>query len=155
MQQLIKQIGAFAAMLLAFFPVSAYDFEIDKIRYNITSVEEHTVEVSGIGFFETIDVSLSIPNKIIWNNKTYAVTRIGNNAFTENNGGLIEVTIPHSVTSIGECAFARCQNLKSMTIPESVTTIENSAFLYCTGMISLTIPKSVKTIGPSAFSECN
>jgi len=38
------------------------------------------------------------------------------------------VTIPDSVTSIGEYAFQGCIDLKSVTIPNSVTSIESNAF---------------------------
>ena len=41
---------------------------------------------------------------------------------------LDSVTIPHSVTSIGECAFTECHGLTSVTLPTSVTHIGNCAF---------------------------
>ncbi len=51
---------------------------------------------------------------------------------------LTEVTLPRTVTSIGEKAFAYCDGLTKITIPESVTTIHDKAFykspnvvIYC------------------------
>ncbi|MBQ4143359.1 MAG: leucine-rich repeat domain-containing protein, partial [Thermoguttaceae bacterium] len=44
---------------------------------------------------------------------------------------LTSVTIPNSVTSIGNYAFFLCKSLTSVTIPESVTSIGNSAFIGC------------------------
>lgn len=41
-----------------------------------------------------------------------------------------------------------------MTIPNSVTSIGDSAFHGCIGLASVTIPNSVKSIGDSAFSGC-
>ena len=64
------------------------------------------------------------------------------------------ITIPSSVTSIGEYAFAYCSSLTSMTIPESVTFIVNSAFYGCSGLTSITIPEGVTTIGYQAFYGC-
>ncbi len=47
---------------------------------------------------------------------------------------LESVTIPNSVTSIGESAFYNCSGLTSVTIPNSVTSIGKSAFYNCSGL---------------------
>ena len=47
------------------------------------------------------------------------------------------VTIPNSVTSIGDGAFWDCSGLTSVTIPNSVTSIGNSAFYGCSGLTTL------------------
>jgi hypothetical protein len=66
------------------------------------------------------------------------------------------VTIPGTinglpVTSIGDGAFY-CTSLTSVTIPNSVTSIGNYAFDYCTSLTSVTIPNSVTSIGNSMRS---
>ena len=68
--------------------------------------------------------------------------------------GLISLTIPSSVTSIGYSAFEGCSGLTSLSIPSSVTLIESGAFRGCSGLTSLTIPSSVTSIGYSAFEDC-
>ncbi len=65
------------------------------------------------------------------------------------------VTIPNSVTYIGNYAFERCSGLTSVTIPNSVTSIGDSAFSFCSGLTSMTIPNSVTSIGREAFDECD
>jgi len=65
------------------------------------------------------------------------------------------VTIPNSVTSIGEYAFWGCKSLTSVTIPNSVTSIGEDAFNGCSGLISVTIPNSVTSIGIRAFYDCS
>jgi len=61
----------------------------------------------------------------------------------------------YAVTIIGNTAFMYCFYLTSLTIPNSVTTIEEGAFAYCSGFTGdLVIPNSVVTIGPSAFHTC-
>jgi hypothetical protein len=62
------------------------------------------------------------------------------------------VTVPNSVTTIGQSAFINCIGLTSITVPNSVTTIGQSAFEYCIGLTSITVPNSVTTIGQYAFS---
>ena len=63
-------------------------------------------------------------------------------------------TIPNSVTSIEDRAFAGCRSLTSITIPDSVTSIGYGTFDGCSGLTSITIPDSVTSIGESAFSFC-
>ena len=67
-----------------------------------------------------------------------SVTSIGESAF--RNSSLTNVTIPNSVISIGEAAFASCTSLTSITIPDSVTYIGNSAFRGWTASQTITVP---------------
>ena len=67
---------------------------------------------------------------------------------------LTSITIPNSVTSIGESAFSGCSGLPSITIPNSVTSIGKEAFSGCTGLTSITIPNAVTSIGSAAFQKC-
>jgi hypothetical protein len=64
-------------------------------------------------------------------------------------------TIPSSVTSIGDWAFANCYSLTSVTIPDTVTSIGDWAFAYCYNLTSMTIPSSVTSIGDSVFEHCS
>ena len=82
-----------------------------------------------------------------------SVTSIGDSAFY-GCMGLTSVTIPNSVTSIGSYAFAWCKGLTSVTIPNSVTSIGSYAFAWCKGLTSVTIPNSVTSIGEWTFYEC-
>ncbi len=82
-----------------------------------------------------------------------SVTSIGDWAFY-NCTGLTSITIGNSVTSIGDDAFYNCTGLTSITIPNSVTSIGRYAFYNCTGLTSITIPNSVTSIGRYAFDGC-
>ena len=52
---------------------------------------------------------------------------------------ITDLTIPESVTSIGNYAFRGCSGLTSVTIPNSVTSIGWAAFYGCSGLTSVTI----------------
>ncbi len=68
------------------------------------------------------------------------VTSIGNSAF--NNTGLTEVEIPSSVTSIGDYAFANCEELTKIVLNDGLKSLGQS-FIANTGITELTIPKTV------------
>ena len=68
---------------------------------------------------------------------------------------LTSVTIPNSVTTIGDNAFSGCSGLTSVTIGNSVPTIGGNAFRGCSGLTSITIPNSVTSIGYGAFADCS
>jgi BspA type Leucine rich repeat region (6 copies) len=90
---------------------------------------------------------VSIPTHI----NGLTVTTIGEAAFQVIS--LINVTIPGSVTSIGDYAFSQCYSLTNVTIPNSVTNIGEAAF-GGSGIINVTIPNSITSIGDYAFSQC-
>src|SRR5262249_12188647 len=49
------------------------------------------------------------------------------------------VTIPNSVTSIGDGAFNFCNRLTNVVIPESVTNLGISPFGSCAGLRGITV----------------
>ena len=71
-----------------------------------------------------------------------------------NFKGLIQITIPKSVTSIEEGAFRGCSSLQSITIPDSVTNISKNAFMYCSNLKEIAIPSKVTNIGIWSFWNC-
>ena len=83
-------------------------------------------------------------------------TEIGNYAFSECTG-LTSITIPASVTSIGEWAFYRCSNLATVIFEEGsqLESIGDYAFRECISLTSITIPASVTSIGGGAFYYCS
>ena len=83
-----------------------------------------------------------------------SVTIIGNGAFADCSS-LTNIKIPDSVTIIGKSAFGGCIGLTNIKIPNSVTVIDNWTFDDCIGLTSITIPNSVTSIGGWAFSDCS
>lgn len=83
-----------------------------------------------------------------------SITSIGNNAFTANKK-LTSVEIPSSVIEIGIGAFSICTNLRSINIPKGITEIEDGTFSGCKNLIIPDIPNTVKRIGEFAFFDCD
>ncbi len=146
---------------MAIIPTAlAYDFSYTyqgkTLFFNILS--SNTVEVTSenhdFPYYTTYPTGdLVIPATVTYNDVTYNVTSIGNNAFYYCSH-LTSVTIPNGVTSIGPNAFEDCTGLTSVTIPNGVTSICIHAFECCTGLTSVTIPNSVTSIGYYAFQNC-
>ena len=96
---------------------------------------------------------VTIPSKINSNENTYQVVEISPLAF-QGCENMTSVTIPNSVTSIGNNAFIDCRGLTSVTIPKEVTSAGSGIFNYCTGLTSVIIENGVTEVWESAFSGC-
>ena len=145
-----KLLFAFSILIIGYYSSHAQNFSSNGIYYNITS--QNTVEVIENPSKYTGD--LILPDSVDYLSKKYAVTRIGKWAFYKNYSGLNSITIPNSVTSIGEDAFYKCWGLDSITIPNSVTSIEPGAFYSCQNLTSITLSNSLTRIEGSVFSYC-
>lgn len=81
-----------------------------------------------------------------------SVTVIGENSFS-NCGSLTGIDIPETVTRIKFGAFQDCSRLTDIAIPYGVTALENDLFNGCSSLTELTIPDSVASIGEHAFDS--
>ena len=111
-----KSILTFVLMLTA-IAAGAQAFMVDGISYKITSGDSVMVTSYSIDYGRDV----SIPATVTYNQKTYKVTAIGDNVF---NGKLIKsISIPASVTIVGEQAFTYNDSLQSIRIEDGDTPL--------------------------------
>ncbi|MCR5851199.1 MAG: leucine-rich repeat protein [Bacteroidaceae bacterium] len=79
-----------------------------------------------------------------------SVTKIGNWAF-QNCSGLTSVSIPNGVTIINMGVFKDCSALTSVSNLNNIVAIGESAFEGCSKLSSINIPSSVSSVGKNAF----
>ena len=122
-------------LLLCGIVVSAHDFEVGGIYYNITDATNNTVEVTYRGngynsYTNEYTGSVVIPESVTYGGTTYSVTSIGDWAFNECSG-LTSIEIPNSVTSIGDGAFYYCDGLKTVINYSNLTFSKGSSNYGC------------------------
>ena len=66
---------------------------------------------------------------------------------------LEKITIPDSVTNLGEFLFDGCVNLKHIDLPQSITAIWPYAFVR-SGIEEIVLPDSMTTVAPFTFKDC-
>ena len=118
------------------------------LKYSLNT-DEKGYTVVGIGYCE--DTDLVIPATY----RELPVTAIGSKAF-EYVRSFKSVSIPASVTTIGEKAFAHC-GVTSVTFATNsqLTTVDRYAFFSSSSLQSIALPDGVTTIGEAAFNGCN
>lgn len=128
----------------------------DRLAWTLSTAGILTISGSG----DMRNYSDSTSNGAPWN--TYreqinavvlepGITSIGDYAFTKFDN-LTDIQIPDSVTSIGEWAFYNCGSLASVKIPACVASIGERAFYKCKGLTRADI--SASNVGNYAFYNC-
>ena len=110
-----------------YLSIKPYDFMKDGIFYKITG--NNTVAVTNRhDFFDFYRDSVVIPASVDYHGRTYLVTAIEAKAFFFCVT-MTDITIPSSVTDIGELAFEGCENLGKITcLAPTPPTIYASTF---------------------------
>lgn len=136
-----------ASLIIIAFKIAAHK-KLDQQMMSSGGIYTITYKKSKIRDYEYYDLK-SLTSVTIPD----SVTSIGQGAFA-NCTSLTNITIPEKTTSIGCSAFKECTNLESISIPNSVTSIGKEAFEGCTSLESITIPDSVTSICDFAFKNC-
>jgi len=131
-------------------PAKEVEAMIDGINY-ILNEDNLTAKVTwknGSKYSGIID----IPETVQHQNNVFTVVAIGKGAFTSDT--IKSITIPSSVTVIGEGAFWLSKVEKVRIEGEGLKTIEGMAFAQSGLYGGINIPNSVTKIGWRAFWNC-
>lgn len=102
--------------------------------------------VTGIGSYEGGDVVIPAEYKGV------PIKEIGRWAFRDKKG-ITSVTIPDSVTAIGESAF-KGTAIVGISLPDGLTRLDGYAFADCAKLASIVLPDSLEAVGANLFNGC-
>ena len=165
----IIRLFVLGLMLITSLNIWAYDFEVDGIYYNITSMSNLEVGVTNMYSdyqFQrnsTYSGDIIIPSTVNYNNRTYTVTAISNSAFGSNipdksysshGCDITKISLPNTIQSLGYRAFYSCRELTEIIIPDGVKEIGKECFYDCSSLSTVIFPNTLVTVGEYGFSQC-
>ena len=138
----MKIVWSLSVILVAAFPVlTAGAYSTETIN-GITWYYEKNGQSASLGYRESVDGGTR------W--KYYP-------AIAKQTKG--DIVIPPrlggcEVSVIYDTAFSECTNLTSVTIPETITSIGQAAFQSCTQLTNVNLSSGLKEVAKYAFSSC-
>ena len=141
----------------------AFDFDTNNVFYTVTSTASRTanngstyagsvkVVCDGATYGKSSATTVNIPEYVYITNKSYAVTKIGEDAFNSNTGN-ITITGCVNIDTIGEYAFQN-QPVVSYPFTHKLKVIRNRAFQGTSLTGTVQIPYGVKEVGAYAFAN--
>ncbi len=126
--------------------ITEYNSNLERIRVP-SVISGMSVTAIGDNVFEGLDSQLV---KLI--SLPSSVHSVGNSAFAGCKG--IEIRLGGELKFVGESAFYECNALSEVTLGEGLSQIPFRAFGKCSGLSTVSIPSSVSVIGENAFENC-
>ena len=137
-----------------------YNSVKEKIIYSKAPVElysDDTFDYMIIGneaiinAYKGTDTEIEIPNTV----KDIPITKIGDSVFYNSSvrTEITSVTLPSTVTSLGDYCFQNCTNLTQINL-QNVTSLGKYCFYYCVKLTSIDLP-NVTSLGNSCFQNCS
>ena len=143
-------------LLMALVPMVMSAEEIPVVQGCLTfkiNTETKTAKLSSCDK-EDYPESITIPQTIEYEGKTYPVTELGYMAFCRCEN-LVSVVIPEGVTTIDWDVFNGCTNLETVKIPNTVNKMGGQLFWCCQKLKSVNIPNGVTELNTYTFYKCN
>ena len=94
-----------------------------------------------------------VPEQISYKGNTYRVYTIGNNAFACCDE-LTSVRLPSTVHGIGFCAFLGSDKLRQVFLPDDFRVVNSCAFTGCTSLQQFSIPRKAELVDSLTFYCC-
>ena len=76
------------------------------------------------------------------------------NAAFKNCTGLVDVSLPSTITEIADNAFFNCTSLKSIELKNAVKSVGMYAFYGCTALQSVKLGTGLEVLGSECFMNC-
>ncbi len=136
--------GILIFMLLTVLPMS-FQAAAETEGYYVYEIANDAATITGSD--KSISGDIVIPDTL----GGYPVTQLAKEAFAYRSN-ITSITIPDTVTSIGDYAFLDCENLKSVEIPDSVTSLGEGVFQSCEKLESIKIGSGLRH-GFSSYTD--
>ena len=144
--------------------INKANFSVNVNDYGLNALEVHTekskvTENDGFYFYTVNGVSYLIDYRGISKEITLPSDfdgqgyKIHKYAFYGQKD-ITRLTVPDSVTEIGDYAFAECDSLETVSIGSGVSSIGDHAFYECNGLKTVLIAVGLTSIGDYAFGNC-
>ncbi len=85
----------------------------------------------------------------------HTITSVGEEAFFECTGITITFDPRAVLTEVGEAAFFGCDGLSAVRLGEGLSEIAPDTFFGCTSLREIRLPKSVTLLSDNAFADCS
>ena len=143
----LRVLSAFlaVAMLLTLLPAAAFAAPAPESDFEYGASNGRAIITKYKGAGGTVEIPATLGG--------YPVTGIKMQAFIECTS-LKSVSMPESMTWIGDSAFAGCTGLKQVEFSPNLTAIGSKSFYSCNGLTSVVVPDKVTSIESLAFFGC-
>ena len=143
----------------AFTPPVVKEFtavsKADEVLFRFKVINEDSAWVSVVPNLEhPYDDSMTIPDSVEHNGKTYTVVEVSDSCFNENRKITI-ITLPSTIRRIGIMAAYNCTDVSLLNIPEGITHIDKRAFHGCKTLRELRLPTTLRKMSIAAFARCD
>lgn len=136
--------------ILPAFAADSKSFVVDGLYF--TPVSDSTAMIIYDESYDEL-TSVIVPQSVSHDGKTYAVTQLDDGCFNRCEK-IKTVTLPSTVTEIGQTAFSGCYALESVNLGDTrITEIPYACFSACRKLQSITIPATVTSIYRNPFGQ--